>query len=289
MGHYNSMADDIVAAGFNPPDHIAPGKFYRYAGLDKKPSNRAGYCRLFDDCKAGVFGDFSTGFQQMWFDGNSRDLTLKERMKLRDEIRIAQGHRDADFALIQGDVAKDARIDWASVSREITSPYPIRKNFTPYGARQNSDALLVPMFFNGKLVNLQRIFSDGGKYPLKGGRVKGCYFPIGKIIDHVLICEGFATGCSLRQHTGSPVIVAFNAGGLKPVALSVRKKYPRIRITIACDNDWGTEEKTGINPGMEKGRAAAAVVGGDIIYPDFSDEDFSGTDYNDYLTHGGEL
>ena len=286
MEHYNSMAEAIAGAGYNPPDHIAPGKFYRYAGLDKRPSNKAGYCLLFDDCKAGIFGDFSTGFRQTWFDNDGRELSLKERMKLRDEIRIAQGHRDADIAIIQGDAADEAQIMWSSASTQIQHPYPLIKRITPYGARQSDRALLIPMYFNGRLVNLQRVFSDGGKFFMKGARVTGCYCPIGVTIsDHLYIVEGYATGCSLFEHTGSPVAVAFTAGNLKPVALLIRRKYPDIHITIGADNDVHTEG----NPGLTKGRAAAAAVGGDIIYPDFSDECFTGTDYNDYLIQGGLL
>lgn len=111
-----SFRATILSAGFTPPDHISPGKFYRFPGADKKPSNRAGYCILFDDCKAGIFGDFSTGFKQTWFDGNSRDLTFQERMKLREQIRIAEGHRRADLEILRKDAADEARKMWSAAS-----------------------------------------------------------------------------------------------------------------------------------------------------------------------------
>ena len=282
------MADfqpTIVYAGFTPPDHIAPGIYYRYPGLNKKPSNRAGWCLLFDDLKAGVYGDFSSGIKWTWFDGNSRDLTLDERLKLRQQIRIAQGHRKADLEILRHDTAKEARILWESGSENIIHPYPVNKQIIPYGARQKDNALLIPMYYLNAIWNIQRIYPDGKKYFMKCGRVIGAYMPIGAISDHIYICEGYATGCSLHEHTGAPVAVAFNAGNLKSVAICIRKKYPGIEITVAADNDTATPG----NPGLTKGRAAAAAVDGDVIYPDFSDEDFTGTDYNDYLTQGGEL
>lgn len=166
----------------------------------------------------------------------------------------------------------------------INHPYVLKKRITPYGARQKNNLLLVPMYFNGDLVNVQRINPDGGKFFMKGGRVTGCYCPIGAISDRLYITEGYATACSLHEHTGVPVAVAFNAGNLKSVALSIRKKHPGIKITLAADNDVNTEG----NPGLTKARAAAVAVGGDVIYPVF-DLGQEGTDYNDWVNAGGEL
>lgn len=275
----------ILDAGFTPPDHIVSGKFNRFPGIDKKPSNRAGYCILFDDCKAGVFGDFSNGFKQTWFDDDNRNLTLQERLKLREQIRVVEGHRRADLEIMRKDAANDANRLWESASKSIDHPYVFRKEIVPYGTRQKGNALLVPLYYQNSLWNLERIYPNGDKRPMKGGRVIGCYMPIGTISDHVYICEGYSTGCSLHQHTGTPVVVARNCGNLKPVALAIRKKYPNIRITLAADNDINTEG----NPGLTKARAAASAVDGDVIWPDFTDEDFDGSDWNDYLTQGGKL
>lgn len=287
MEHFNTLVEAITAAGYTPPDQIAPGKFYRFPGMDKRSSNRAGYCMLFDDQRAGIFGDFSTGYQQTWTTGGSREITREEMAKIVE----ARRHREADLEILRQDAAVEAHQLWCAAATTIIHPYPINKQITAYGTRQHNNMLLVRMCFNGKPVNLQRIYPDGTKRFLKGGRVTGCYCPIGEISDHLLIAEGFATACSIHEHTGKPVAVAFNAGNLKPVALAIRKKYPRIKITIACDNDHGTEKKTGINPGLEKGLAAAAAVGGDYIYPVFDHvEDATGlSDFNDYLNTGGEL
>ena len=41
-----------------------------------------------------------------------------------------------------------------------------------------------------------------------------------------LIAEGYATAASLHEATGLPVIVAFDAGNLLPVAQAIHKRYP---------------------------------------------------------------
>jgi putative DNA primase/helicase len=69
------------------------------------------------------------------------------------------------------------------------------------------------------------------------------------------------------------------------VAIVISIRYPGARITIAADNDTKTEG----NPGLTAGRAAAAAVGGRLIYPDFDDELFDGTDWNDYINGGGAM
>jgi len=72
---------------------------------------------------------------------------------------------------------------------------------------------------------------------------------------------------------------------LKAAAHTFRQKYPAINITIAADND----HRTPGNPGLTKGEEARALVGGEIIWPDFSEMDRSGTDFNDYVIAGGAI
>jgi putative DNA primase/helicase len=162
--------------------------------------------------------------------------------------------------------------------------YLKRKCIQARPLRQHKTALIAPMYFDGKLVNLQHIFPDGAKRFLTGGRVSGCHHPIGVLSDHLYLCEGIATGYSIYEHTGIPVAVAFNCTNLKPVAISIRKKYPDLKITIVADNDTSTPG----NPGLTKGRAAAAAVGGDCIFPTFS-EGCPYTDFNDWFNLGGKL
>jgi putative DNA primase/helicase len=105
--------------------------------------------------------------------------------------------------------------------------------------------------------SLQTIAPDGTKMFMSGGRVKGCYFGIGKPKGALIVCEGFATGASIHECTGHAVAVAFNAGNLEAVAVALRTKYPALKIIIAADDDHQTPG----NPGMTKATAAAQTTG----------------------------
>ena len=279
--NYTLLVDDIAAAGYGAPHIIHDGQIHRFTHPDDKPNSNN--CWYVSHGTAGAYGSWKLGTSHTWSDSKSEN-----NAELLEKIREYKRHRDADMEILRNDAAVEARRIWQSAVKSIDHRYLERKKIHPYGARQLINLLLVPMYFKGKLVNVQKIFPNGKKRFMKGARVTGCYLPLGDLTDHIHICEGYATGCSLHDQLPT-VCVAFNTGNLKPVALAIRKKYPAAKIMIACDNDVETERKTGVNPGLEKGRAAAAAVGGDFIYPDFSDEDFDGTDYNDFLTQGGEL
>lgn len=144
---------------------------------------------------------------------------------------------------------------------------------------------------DGELWNVERISSDAGtpKKGLFGGRRKGCFHLIGQPQEAgpLVICEGFATGASIREATGYPVAVSFNAGNLQAVALALRAKFPQARLILAADDDW---KRTEGNIGMDKATAAAQEVGARLAVPRFpADRPEKATDFNDlHQLHGGE-
>ena len=79
----------------------------------------------------------------------------------------------------------------------------------------------------------------------------------GHAFDVVRLCEGWATGASLHEATGLPVVAAMDAGNLGPVAELLRRSYPDAAITIVADND----DKPGreINPGVTAATKAAVA------------------------------
>lgn len=271
----------IADAGLGTPHIIHDGKIHRFTCSDDKPGSMN--CWYVSHGTAGAFGSWKQGFTETWNDKSDR--SRGDNAALAKHIKAAQDMRKAEMARKQKRTQETAKYLWAAGSEVILHTYPERKQFTPYGARQKDQRLLVPMRYKGQIWNIQQIHPDGTKRFLKGGRVSGCYMLIGTLSGTLLICEGYATRCTLHEHTGFAVAVAFNAGNLKSVALAIRKKHPDIRIIIAADNDVNTEG----NPGLTKGRKSAAAVGGHVLFPDFSDEPFSGSDFNDYITNGGLL
>ena len=141
------------------------------------------------------------------------------------------------------------------------------------GIRQNeykgSLNLVVPVYHEGRLANIQTIGADGGKRFLNGGQVKGGYSVVGSVDDMakgLVIAEGFATAASIHAATGRPVIVAFNAGNMVAVAEKLAQTLPQnVPVTIAADNDAS-------QTGIQKAREAAALLGSRAraVQPEFT-------------------
>lgn len=199
--------------------------------------------------------------------------------------RLEQQQRDAEAQLQdkQAAAARQAALLWQHgkpVDRLHT--YLQAKQVEPFGLRQISHGrLAVPLVLGGRLVNLQIIDGQGNKRFLAGGRVQGCYCPLGKVQDgaRLYICEGWATGATLHHHTGAPVVCALNAGNLKPVALAMRERFGRrVELVIAGDDDRHTLG----NPGRAAANRAAAAAEALVVFPDWPyDGPAELSDFND--------
>ncbi|KAA0010756.1 toprim domain-containing protein [Billgrantia pellis] len=144
--------------------------------------------------------------------------------------------------------------------------YLTAKELSPHLLRQSPQGqLLVPLYAEGQLVNLQCIDGQGRKRFLKGGRVRGAYSTLGRIVPGrcLYICEGWATGATLHAHTREPVACAMNAGNLTPVAQALRARYDGVEIVIAGDDD----RKTPSNPGRAAANEAALAIGALVVFP----------------------
>lgn len=279
--------------GLHPIQSIIPGKFHRFPGVDKRQGNKAGWCVFFQDRTGGSFGDWSTGLIENWQAQRETPYTASERAGFYRRVTAARAtEKAARINRHRKAAGKAANIIDAS-KPAVFHPYLQRKKVSPLGIMEKNNCLEIPMQdIQGTIWSLQRIDPTGRKLFMGGGRIKECFYLIGgPIIDRVFICEGFATGASLHMHgarigtKGQPIAVAFTAGNLKSVAMAIHGKYPNAAITIAADND----HKTPGNPGLTKGREAAALVGGNYIWPDFEDISGEGSDFNDYQLAGGAL
>ena len=219
---------------------------------------------MFDDMRGGVFGDFSSDMESSWQASTAVPYTEAERVAHRERVKAMQRQREGDLAQRQQLAATDARTRWAAAKPCTHHDYPTLKGIQPHGARIEGDKLLIPMRDTaGTVHSLQTIAPDGTKMFMSGGRVKGCYFGIGKPKGALIVCEGFATGASIHECTGHAVAVAFNAGNLEAVAVALRTKYPDLKIIIAADDDHQTPG----NPGLTKATAAAQAAGGVLAVP----------------------
>lgn len=146
--------------------------------------------------------------------------------------------------------------------------YIAAKGIRPDGAKQLRDVLVLPIRAGRELVNLQLIGADGGKRFLTGGQVKGAALVLGTLkgASDVLLCEGWATACSLREATGWPVVVAFNAGNLPVIAERLAKAFSDMALLVAGDADAsGTGQQAAI-------LAASRYPGARWLVPAFTSE-----------------
>jgi putative DNA primase/helicase len=265
----SNFRDAIRVVGLEPPDGIEPGKLHRFPGNGKRPSNRAGWCLLFDDGLGGCFGDWSTGFYETWQAKRDKPYSRTERAAFARRVKEAKRQAETEGYARQVDAAKRADAIWnAATPAPGNHPYLIRKRIQPHGARVHKGSLTLPVTdFAGRLTSLQFIAADGGKLLLSGGRKRGCFIPVAGNQDNparVIICEGWATGCTLAEDDPTALVLAsIDAGNLKHVALAARRRWPTAELVIAGDDDRLT---TG-NPGATKAMAAATVSGALLALP----------------------
>ena len=271
----------IAAAGLEAPDSInANGAIHRFSTNGKRGDDSGWYMLHTDGVAAGAFGCWRTGLQSSWCAKSDTAMTDAERDTHRQRIKAMKAQREADTLATQQQASQTAAALWQDAAQAPAAhEYLTRKRIKPHGAKFDGHGLMIPMRDTaGTLHSLQTIAPDGDKRFMPGGRVKGCYHAIGKPGGVLIVCEGYATGASIHEATGHAVAVAFNAGGLGPVALALRAKYANLKIIIAADDD----HLTGGNPGMTKARAAALAVGGLLAVPSFpAGRSDKATDFND--------
>ncbi len=209
---------------------------------------------------------------------------------ITDEQRQAWKRQQIEVERKNSEEKRQARLRASKIAQnlwqqatpiDLNHPYAVKKQIYPSGMKQLDNRLLIPMFYHNcqtkvtTLVNLQSIGVDGGKRYLTGGLTKYCYnFLNTDTLDKniILIAEGYATAMSIVESLDYqyPCVVAFNANNLTPVAQSIRNQYPKHRIIICADNDKATEQKTGVNVGIKKATEACRLIGGDVVYPNFT-------------------
>ena len=227
------------------------------------------YLLHLDGIPAGGFENWRDGIGwQTWKAGHGRTFTGEERAAYRVRMDAARREREAEDAKRKAEARERAAAIWAA-SKPGPHPYLERKGIKAYGARVYKGALVVRLHdAEGAIHSLQFIAADGGKRFLTGGRVDGCYCAMGGETGGALcIAEGFATGASIREATGYPVAVAFNAGNLESVARAIRAKLPDARLIVCGDDDRATEN----NPGRTSAHAAARAVRGLVALPAFAE------------------
>lgn len=310
LGQFRQAAE---ARGLLLPDHLdADGKLHRCELRDGPKGKRDGaYLLHLDGVPAGGFQNFKDGLDwENWRADIGRQLTPEEEAAHRARAEAQRAARAAETKAKRDKARRKANAIWRGAKPAPDDhPYLLRKGVPSYGLQVGSwpkwddhlqdwrripNVLLVPMRSpSGTLHSLQAIYQDKvdgrDKDFLPSGEKAGKFHLIGETTPELPLCvaEGYATAASIHQATGWPVAVAFDAGGLEPVARVLREAYPGAAILICADDD----HRTPGNPGRSKAEAAAKAVGGGVAVPDFGpDRPEGATDFNDlHQLPGGGL
>ena len=287
----DQFRDAIVLNGITPPSVIeGDGQIHRFSS-NGKPDDEAGWYVFYDgEVATGAFGDWRGGLSVgSWVADVGRPLTPAEKAEFRKKQEEIRARREEDKARRQAEAKTKATGMLRSAKPAPDDhPYLVRKGVKAEGLRIWKDLLLVPMIDGtGEVQSLQMISGDGEKKFLSGGKMQGCYFPIGNIkgAATILIAEGYATAATIHAVTGLPVVVAYNAGNLLPVAKAIRAQKPEAGIILCADDDINTKG----NPGVTKATEAAEAVDGKVIVPAFGNKrPDNATDFNDMEAYLGK-
>ena len=309
--NYDDALAQIRAAGLVVDRLVIDHHKVTRCQVEGKDPEKRGWYRLFSlgDLISGAFGIWSANDPQSF----KIELPKGERKQLTaDKIAAIKAKQKADAARAEAERAREIEVAihkatgwWRQLKDVGHSGYMAKKGFDGtelFGARiSKSGNLAIPVQDStGRTYGLQVIYPTKQAGPRAnrdkdftpaGLDKKGHFYQMGLVARGgiVLLCEGFATGASLRKATGLPVVVAFDAGNLTPVAMEIHKAHRKdVRILICADDDHHTMVKTGKNPGRDAATTAALAVDGAVVWPIFPGErvaDKSQSDFNDLHVH----
>ena len=271
----HTFHDVLGQHGLVPEEIFADGNLHR-CPTEGKPHKRNGaYIAHLDKPATLWWCNWETDDQGTFCAEEKQTLSFAEMSAWQERQQSIRRQREEECTRRHAEAAQQARQEWnAARACDASHPYLRRKGIPALeGIRQSRDGtLLIPVLdAANNLQSLQRIYSDGTKRFLVGGKVSDGRFIIpGQPEKSIAICEGFATGASIHLATDWTVYVAFSANNLAPVAKSVKEQFPASSIIICGDKD---------ETGRKRGGEAARLANAQLVLPHFTSG--NGTDFND--------
>ena len=242
------------------------------------------------------FGDWrDPSTWKTWWAKTWQQISYEERELRKEQMEILAYQR----VLIQNHAAWRAREllthkTWRGDTCFAASqhhPYVVKKKIFPHFAYQIRSCLVIPITdVDRNLQSLQFIKSNMRKQFKKNAKIKGGMVwlcdPLPDDYTGVLrLCEGWATGCTIRSITSSPVVCAMSASNLAAVSVAIREKYKDINLKTCADNDKWQDE----NIGLEEASKVDRIANSPIYWPEFNgfDESKKPTDFNDLFCLAG--
>ena len=202
----------------------------------------------------------------------------------REEIKELQRQVEVKKAETYSKAAKRAQSLWDRAEPCERHPYLEKKGVLSYGGlRVNEQGILMLPMYDAQMtiVGIQFISPDGSKKFLTGSKKTGSFFILGQEIlktsQVINFAEGYATAASYHQDFSQPVIVAFDAYNLTPVAEVVFDFLKDRKFIFIADND--PDSNTGEKEAVKACQAIRKLKGqADVFMPE------SKGDYNDHAT-----
>ncbi|MYZ44194.1 toprim domain-containing protein [Schauerella aestuarii] len=236
--------DFARAHGLLIRDLMDDGRIHRCA-TESHPRSRNGAYKC-----TGAWGwvqDWGTqDAPEMWF-ADEKNEVVKAQARVDMAALMQQESHKRDAAALR---AAEIVLQCGTGSH----PYLDRKGFPKETALIDYDGrLVVPMRSVGnysRVQSLQWIDATGEKKFMPGGAAKGGVYMLGAG-DEFWLCEGFATGLSVRaalksMYRQARVVVCFSAGNLAHVAGQLQGR----RYVIADNDESGTGERYATQTGL---------------------------------------
>lgn len=308
----------VDCAPEDPAEITDDDKMRRYRLSGDKPKTENGSYILRVDPDGFAVGGCMNFREQVWHKWHTRSprkASDEDRAAWKAKQKEAREKQEQERQKAADEAAAKAVKIWAEADRKGSNAYLERKGFTAeaIGCRMSRGSVVVPMWRGKTLAGVQFIDADGDKLFLKGCAKDGSYHAIKGDGDLLVIGEGLATMAAVHDALGCSVVVAFDAGNLKPVAQAMKLKYPEKRIVFASDGDqwtipankrpadwdnppgddprWHEWREAGltVNTGAEKSAQAAVSIGGAVVVapPIPADDTAKRTDWWDYWKDAG--
>ena len=230
------------------PESIDPGRLHRFATSERR-NDSAGWCKLFDDCRGGVFGCHRQGIHETWTAVDRHTLSRAQRIALARQVAAAAAEREAQQR--QQWTANKQRIAslWAQcvplVPGDPVTLYLKRRGIgevwprpavlrlhpaLPYWYEGETlgtfPAMVAPIVApDGRTVALHRTYltANGRKADLPSpkkltgaaGPLAGACIPLHKPVRGLIgIAEGIETALAAWRASGLPTVAAYCASNL---------------------------------------------------------------------------
>ncbi|MEQ1955989.1 hypothetical protein [Mesorhizobium sp. CN2-181] len=285
-----AIAEACQQVGIVPPRNgYRPGRWVKTDTLSGKNGKGDGRV-IVNDVNVTAFNWQTNETSTVWMTG---EVTAKQRREIAQEIE-RENRRRVERAARASALASRM----VEASRLSTHPYLVRKGFSEEKAlvlgaadvlrlaadpAHNSTgeylvsaggerAIVMPARIGHKITSLQLIWEDGTKKFIFGGAIECASHRIATGVD-TWLCEGFATGLSLRAALHglglrSTVLCCFSAANVAAVARRLSDR----RIFLGTDNDKPLPQYGGLGTGEYFARQADRPYGmPPVIGNDFND------------------